>query len=413
MLFRNTAVKRGQAFWIRSGSVFNRYFGPFEVTLSGANGADFRDGRNTYSFRLRNLTAGNLGVTLRLANSEMPVPVGQSSIVGVPPLLVRGNLNVTNFSYPYTHLAVNNPHTWTLAGAGLSGSEIEVVLGVNRSAMTGTVGDLFAGILQFTDSLGHSRIEIPTSATVASSAGLWVGGASITEVRHYLKSYARGPANEPVTSANGQYIATATNTSFGSVARSFPLRLIVHNPDQAGNAVLLQRVYHGLDAVTNAVVANRESVLNRNFLKQSRRITATHLPWTEANTPWAFNGKLGPLTDISTIVKLDYNDQASSPFIHSYHPDHDNLDAAFKNVLSQGSESYAAERNITLQVLPPANDFAAITAGGQTLTGNYLETVTLKGLARGGGQFDTRQFEVYGVFTLNHISDIPVLTIVP
>src|SRR3954464_15864285 len=27
LLFRNTAVKRGQAFWIRSGTVFNRYFG--------------------------------------------------------------------------------------------------------------------------------------------------------------------------------------------------------------------------------------------------------------------------------------------------------------------------------------------------------------------------------------------------
>jgi len=56
---------------------------------------------------------------------------------------------------------------------------------------------------------------------------------------------------------------------------------------------------------------------------------------------------------------------------------------------------------------------AAITAGGRTLTGNYLEMVTLKGLARGGGQVDTRQFEVYGVFKLNHISDIPVLTTVP
>ena len=411
--FRGTPVKRGQAFWIRSGTVFNRYFGPFEVALSGANGVDFRDSLNTYSIRLRNLTASNLVVTLRLAASEAPVPVGQASIVGIPPLLLRGNLNPTNFNYGYTNLPLNSPRTWALAGAGLSGSEIEVVLGINRSAMTGNVGDLFAGILQFSDSLGHLRIDIPTSATVASSAGLWVGGASVTQIGHYLKSYARGTANELVTAPNGQYIPTATNTSLGSVARAFPLRLIVHNPDGAGNAMLLQRVYHGLDGATNPVVANTEAVLNRNLLSQARRISAAHLPWTEANTPWAFNGKLGQATDLTATVTLGYNDQASNPFVHTYHPDHDNLDPTFRNVLAQGSESYSAERVITLHVSPPANDFAAITAGGRTLTGNYEETITLKGLARAGGQFDTPKFEVRGVFTLNHISDIPTLTTVP
>jgi len=413
LLFRGTSVKRGQAFWIRSGTVFNRYFGPFEVALSGANAVDFRDSLNTYSLRLRNLTASNLVVTLKLAPSEAPVPAGQANIVGVPSLLLRGNLNSTNFSYSYTNLPINTARTWTLAGAGLSGSEIEVVLGINRSAMTGNVGDLFAGILQFSDSLGHLRIDIPTSAAVASGAGLWVGGASVTQVGHYLKSYARDVANELITGPNGQYIPVATNSSLGSVARSFPLRLIIHNPDAAGNALLLQRVYHGLDGATNPVVANSEAALNRNLLGQARRISAAHLPWTQANTPWAFNGKLGQATDLTAIVTLGYNDQASNPFVHTYHPDHDNLDSTFRNVLAQGSESYSAERVITLHVSPPANDFAAITAGGRTLTGNYEETITLKGLARAGGQFDTRQFEVRGVFTLNHISDIPTLTTVP
>ena len=410
--FRSTPVKRGQAFWIRSGTVFNRYFGPFEVALSGANSADFRDNLNTYSLRLRNLTTSNLVLTVRLAASET-IPAGQANIVAVPPLLLRGALNVTNSSYAYTNLPLNSPRTWTLAGAGLSGSEIEVVFGLNRSAMNGNVGDLFAGILQFTDSLGHLRVDVPTSATVASSAGLWVGGASVTEVRHYLKSYARGAANELMTAPNGQYIATETNTSLGSVARSFPLRLIVHNPESTGNAMLLQRVYHGLDAATNPVVANSEAVLGRNFLNQARRISTTHLPWTAENTPWAFDGKFGQATSFTVTVSDDYNDHASNPFVHTYHPDHDNLDPTFRNVLAQGSESYSTERRITLNILPPGNDFAAITAGGRKLTGNYSELITLRGLARGGGQVDTRQFEVRGVFTLNHISDIPTLTIFP
>src|SRR5262249_46159039 len=33
-LFGLTSVTRGQAFWIRAGTVFNRYFGPFEVVSS-------------------------------------------------------------------------------------------------------------------------------------------------------------------------------------------------------------------------------------------------------------------------------------------------------------------------------------------------------------------------------------------
>ena len=32
---------------------------------------------------------------------------------------------------------------------------------------------------------------------------------------------------------------------------------------------------------------------------------------------------------MATTVTLSYNDQASNPFLHTYHPDHDNLDATF------------------------------------------------------------------------------------
>jgi hypothetical protein len=35
-----------------------------------------------------------------------------------------------------------------------------------------------------------------------------------------------------------------------------------------------------------------------------------------------------------------FNDHASNPFLRTYHPDHDNLDATFKQELPQGSESY-------------------------------------------------------------------------
>ena len=39
--YRTTPVQRGQAFWIRAGTAYNRYFGPFEVELSSEAGVGF------------------------------------------------------------------------------------------------------------------------------------------------------------------------------------------------------------------------------------------------------------------------------------------------------------------------------------------------------------------------------------
>src|SRR6185295_14940032 len=115
---------------------------------------------------------------------------------------------------------------------------------------------------RFTDSLGFSQVELPVSATAASSAGLWVGTATINQVGQYLVTYARGDQtnyveapngersvssvanNQLLQDANGHYVGTATNTSLTGVPRSFAGRLIVHNPTN-GNAVLMQRVYYG------------------------------------------------------------------------------------------------------------------------------------------------------------------------
>jgi len=408
---RTTPVTRGQAYWIRAGTVYNRYFAPFEVVVSSSSGINFGDHISTTSFRLRNLTARELTVTLTLVPSESPPP-GQTAIVGVPPLLIRGALNLTNLTYGYTNLPPASPRTWTLAPKGTEGSEAEVVLGLNRSAMTGEVGSLFSGILRFTDSLGFAQVNVGVSANVGSRSGLWVGNAVVTEVGHYLKSYERDSSGNPVTDTNGQYIVTGINSSLGTVAHPYSLRLIVHNPE-SGNAVLLQRVYIGTDANTNTVVANQQSALNQATLGKARRISATHLPWSSANQGWTFNSRFDSSTNLSTTVSLSFDDHASNPFLHTYHPDHDNLDAEFKNALAQGTESYTVQREIQLVVMPPGDDFQSLTSAGDLITGQYAESIKFIGLARAGGTYDTRTFEVRGGFVLRRIAETPTLTHVP
>ncbi len=582
-----TPVTRGRAWWIKAVGIYNKYYGPFELVTADNVGAEFGAQRSAYRLRLRNLTPASLEVTVQLLASE-DEPAGQANIVATPPLLMRGDLNLTNLTYGYSALPENGDHTWTLPPAGQNGSETEVVIGLNRAAISASEGDLLAGVLRFTDSRGHTQVDVPVSATVASDAGLWVGGAAVTQVRQYLKSYVRDDQGEVVTSdvnsqvldqsqvavdaagshavidqnsmaaqifvsghnapltrvglqldkvtsgasppdlivkiqgvdtngapsgsalssiqvpadsiaertdnfgqllffdfhdppalvrggsyvlvleladarsdvayrwhqadpagedaypsgeayqefagawsslpadfvfqtymgspdvAFGQSLVSDVNTEMGGVQRAFPLRLIVHNPDAggSGNAVLLQRVYAGLDLGTNFMLSASETGLNPAFLDQAHRISATHLPWSEANAGWTFNGLLGRAAQITATVELDHRDQAANPFLHTYHPDHDNLNATRDTELEQGRESYTIRREITLSVAPPADDFASIASAGETLSGDYLETITFLGLARESG-VDQRRFEVRGAFSLNRISDHPVLTGAP
>lgn len=408
---RTTPVRRGQAFWIRAGEVFNQYFGPFDVTAAGSGKAAFGESLGSYSFRLRNQTANELTVSLRLVGSETP-PTGQRQIVGVPPLIVRGELNTVNLTHGVTELPTNAPISWTLAPHGLQGSEVEVVLGLDRSKMTNAVGSLLAGVLQLTDSLGHTRVDMAVSAEKSSQAGLWVGTAAVTEVGQYLQSYLRGNTNQLIVATNGSYVVTGVVTNLTPVPTAFPLRLIVHNP-ATGPATLLQRVYFGLNAATNPVVANREGALAPGLISQARRLSATHLPWSESNPGWEFSGALAQDTVITTSVTNRYDDQRSNPFLHTYHPDHDNLNSRFDAELPQGSESFTIVRQLTLSIQPPANDFNSRVSAGMAFTGEYLETLLVRGLPRPGGTFDTRRFDSKGIFQLNRISEIPTLTRVP
>jgi hypothetical protein len=408
---RSTPVTRGQAYWLRSGTVFNRYFAPFEVEATGGGGLVFGDALSAQNFRVRNLTTNVVTMTLNLVASETP-PAGQPAITGVPPLQLRGALNTTNLTYGFTNLSVGTARTVTLAPKGTPGSDVEVVLGLDRSSMTGAEGALFAAVLRLTDSLGFSMVEMPVTARVASTSGLWVGNAEINRVEPYLPALQKLAASavpvDPAPTLPEGVVEVPREELEANVPRTFPVRLIVHNPG-SGNAKLLQQVFYGFDAYTNQVVATSESVLLASYLPQSRRITTSNLPWRAGNAPWSFSGRLGDASTLTTTVETAFDDHASNPFLHTYHPDHDNLDATFRAQVPRGMESYGIRREITLRVLPPSTNVFSL-GNSRTMRGWYKETIRLVGLARGGGTSDTRDFLISGPFTLTRISEVPALT---
>ena len=399
-----TVFSRGEAVWMRVAAGYNRYFGPFEVSLSGNRSIQFGKSGTQASFRIRNQSRSTNVITLRMLPSEA-APGGQTAIVGLPPLILRGELDESTLKYTGVSLSTNEGggFSWTLPPQGRPGADVQVVLGLARDEMAGQAGDLSACVLRLTDAAGLLQVDLGVGANQAANAGLWVGEARVTQVVQYLKTFERDPVGKPVvrlTEKDGAYAVMATNEVAGGVSRPFPMRVILHN--DGTNTVMLQRVFLGMNRETNAIVTTQQGFLDPAQLASARRISAAHLPWSAQNTPW-------PATLTRKVYRVEistpYDASSVNPFIHQYHPDHDNLNASFTQVLPKGRESYSIRRTVFLSPQAAGFDYQSRTAGSLDINGVYDETLEI-----GGSGANARTFRVLGTFTLNRISDLPTLT---
>ena len=113
---------------------------------------------------------------------------------------------------------------------------------------------------------------------------------------------------------------------------------------------------------------------------------------------------------MTATVTVAHDEHASNPFLHTYHPDHDNLDARFSDTpLPTGFESYRVLREITLSLNPPSDNFTSIVGSGQIIEGVYHEILTFEGKQAPQGP-ESRSFISQGKFILRRLNDIPVLT---
>lgn len=219
-------------------------------------------------------------------------------------------------------------------------------------------------------------------------------GALITPTLSYDSS------TNMVLSGGSKYLTTSFNQDLGAVRAPFNLRLILHH-DTNGLTHLLRQVFVGPSRLTtNAIVALAETELHPKLLALAHRLTAVHLPIASPGK-WSMEGEFGHLGALRTVVTENYDHAASNPFLHSYHPDHDNLDATFEKALAKGTESYDIERQITLSFTPPAADFVSRTTANSRLQGNYLESLVLR-----GGEQQNRTISTRGTFALHRISTI-------
>ncbi|MFM1748111.1 MAG: hypothetical protein RLZZ188_1777 [Verrucomicrobiota bacterium] len=375
------------------------------------------------------------------------------TISGNVPLKVRGGLNSSGTDFDYSSLTVGSAAQTVTLPAGQSA---DVVIVVDRVAMGGTPGQLFAGLLRVTDSLGQTSFDLPVSAVASDLNGLWSGVAVVSDVSqisgsqqvvptmaaatatissgkvtgliftnpgsHYITSSkvtitgggGSGATATVVAGADG-YLQQLTVTNQGSgytsaptvtfdaptgrpgkVAASMSVPLLLHR-DASGVSRLVQQVFV-VSQTSSVLLASAENLLPSG-VKPTGRMSVVSLPAGTIRT--ASSGSIGRSGSVVFEVLLDYNSD-SNPFVHRFHPDHDNLDARFETALPVGRESLTVKRTVTFQFVSSVAGISDPAWGSTMLGGTYTEVV--EGLR-------SVPITISGNFLINRVSDTASLLI--
>lgn len=185
-----------------------------------------------------------------------------------------------------------------------------------------------------------------------------------------------------VTGAGSGYQQTPTVTiappppqSGTATASRFMLRTLLHLSD-GGVASLLPQVFTGQLAVAphDVGLSFREGALKQDSLASAQRYSAAHLPLDQPITSGSGSVAIGDV--LTRIVTVPFNDP-TNPFVHAYHPDHDNKDARGAP-LAAGVEAPNITRSckFTFTAEPPAGSSSTIGWGSSVIGGTYEETMT-------------------------------------
>jgi len=182
-----------------------------------------------------------------------------------------------------------------------------------------------------------------------------------------------------VTGGGSGYQQTPTVTiappplqSGTATASRFKLRTLLHVSD-GGVGSLLPQVFTGQLAVAphDVGLSVREAALKQDSLASAQRYSAAHLP---LDLPIPLGpGSVAIGNVLTCIVNVPFNDP-TNPFVHAYHPDHDNKDARGGPLVEAPNITRTCKFTFTAQ--PPAGSSPAIGWGSSVIGGTYEETMT-------------------------------------
>jgi hypothetical protein len=357
-------LEKGKAYWFNVATVGN-FTAPAEYEVASSAGLAFGRTQAVMSVGITNRSTTSLTLTVALGASES-APGSQPAVSGGVPLTQRVFNSSTN---SYTETPMGGSFTVTIAASGRTTLDF----GIDRSKMTGTADAFYASILRFTDSAGLSDVSLPVSGQTASTAGLWLMNTQVSQV-------------DSTVSGSGS-----------STPQPFPLLFLAH-VDSAGNARLLSEAFVGKLTTTGNPVGiciseSRVLGFSASDLKPVRYF-ASQMP--TSITSILGTGAMATGSTLSWVIPILFNDP-TNPFVHNYHPDHDNLNAKGE-ALTAGQESFTINRNcqFTFTADPPDGNYVA-GWGTTVLGGTYLESIS--GMHK-------QVLQVGGTFRMRRISEI-------
>ena len=371
-------LEKGKAYWFNVATVGN-FTAPVEYEVASSAGLAFGRTQAVMSVGITNRSTTSLTLTVALGASES-APGSQPAVSGGVPLTQRVFNSSTN---SYTETPMGGSFTVTIAASGRTTLDF----GIDRSQMTGTADAFYASILRFTDSAGLSDVSLPVSGQTASTAGLWLVNTQVGQVDQVSQ------VDNPVSGSGS------------STPQPFPLLFLAH-VDSAGNARLLSEAFVGKLSTTGNPVGiciseSRVLGFSASDLKPVRYF-ASQMPTSITSITGTSTSIIGTTATGSTLswtIPIVFNDP-TNPFVHNYHPDHDNLDAKGQALVA-GQESFTINRNcqFTFTAAPPDGNYVA-GWGTTVLGGTYLESIS--GLHK-------QVLQVRGTFRMQRVSEIAAI----
>jgi hypothetical protein len=371
-------LEKGKAYWFNVATVGN-FTAPVEYEVASSAGLAFGRTQAVMSVGITNRSTTSLTLTVALGASES-APGSQPAVSGGVPLTQRVFNSSTN---SYTETPMGGSFTVTIAASGRTTLDF----GIDRSQMTGTADAFYASILRFTDSAGLSDVSLPVSGQTASTAGLWLVNTQVGQVDQVSQ------VDNPVSGSGS------------STPQPFPLLFLAH-VDSAGTARLLSEAFVGKLSTTGNPVGiciseSRVLGFSASDLKPVRYF-ASQMPTSITSitgTSTSITGTMATGSTLSWTIPIAFNDP-TNPFVHNYHPDHDNLDAKGQALVA-GQESFTINRNCQFTFTSSSPDGNYVAGWGTTMFGGtYLESIS--GLHK-------QVLQVRGTFRMQRLSEIAAI----
>jgi hypothetical protein len=393
----STQIRSGEAYWVYCQGP-SSYSGPLEVDLDGGKAMEFGGGVDGLRMRVRNLAGYPVAARLAQLGSSSPVP-----------------LSIFRFDPDTGELA------WPSLPANLAlpvddGGELMVDLAPRRAELTAPVA---GSLLEVRDGFGFRRFVAVTAKSAFAPpeyalrrgesalarffaksnnpfAGLWVGSVMLRRVSQaQTGSLTTTPVDGDFRFRILVHIdAVGTARLLKEVIQLWKEGTRIPDPENPGMLIVDEPGYFVL-LTDDSLIPQFEGATLRDGEPVGYRISTVAYDFEPQSV--VMSGSFGLTGSLAVVLSLDATD-GTNPFLHRYHPDHNNLDERYLGFVE---EAFAVTRNISLEFSSQEPFGRSLpTYGESTIGGTYRELIS--GLHR-------NDIAVEGPFLLRRVSARPTL----